>query len=209
MMANSLSLGCDCLGTIRYFDPFLTDSRGGSVAIKNAICLHEEDVGLLWKHTDWRTNQSESRRSRRLAISFIATVGNYEYGFFWYFDQDDSIQSEVKLTGIMNTTSLATGETTDFGVEIATQLNAPFHQHLFVARLNMAVDGVQNSVYEVNTVSITRGPQNPHGNAFRAESTLLATEAKAQRNVNSLSARFWRIINSSSKNRMGRPVGYR
>ena len=209
MMANSLSLGCDCLGTIRYFDAFLTDSRGGSIAIKNAICLHEEDVGLLWKHTDWRTNESESRRLRRLAVSFIATVGNYEYGFLWYFYQDGSIQSEVKLTGIMNTTSLSKGEAAEFGVEIAPQLNAPFHQHLFVARLNMAVDGAQNSVYEVNTVSIPRGPQNPHGNAFRAESTLLASEAKAQRNVNSSSARFWRIINSSSMNRMGRPVGYR
>jgi primary-amine oxidase len=82
--ANSLELGCDCLGHIRYFDARMNDSRGKPVTIKNAVCLHEEDAGLLWKHTDWRTGQSETRRSRRLAVSFVATVGNYEYGFFWY-----------------------------------------------------------------------------------------------------------------------------
>ena len=46
----------------------------------------------------------------------IATVGNYEYGFFWYLYQDGSIQCEVKLTGIMNTTALAPGETSAYGV---------------------------------------------------------------------------------------------
>ncbi len=52
----------------------------------------------------------KSRRSRRLSVSFVATVGNYEYGFFWYFYQDGTIQCEVKLTGIMNTTALHPGE---------------------------------------------------------------------------------------------------
>ncbi|HEV3025871.1 MAG TPA: primary-amine oxidase, partial [Pirellulales bacterium] len=173
-MANSLALGCDCLGTVRYFDANLTDSRGRVVTIKNAICLHEDDAGLLWKHTDWRTGQSESRRSRRLAVSFIATVGNYEYGFFWYFYQDGTIQCEVKLTGIMNTTALKPGESPRFGSEIAPRLNAPFHQHVFAARLDACVDGENNSVYEVNTVTLPRGPENPHGNAFRAEEALLA-----------------------------------
>ena len=110
MLANSLALGCDCLGTIRYFDGHLADNQGRVVTIKNAICLHEEDFGLLWKHTDWRTGQSEVRRSRRLAVSMIANVGNYDYGFYWYFYQDGSIQMEVKLTGIVNTQALKPGE---------------------------------------------------------------------------------------------------
>ncbi len=208
-MANSLQLGCDCLGTIKYFDVELTDSRGRPVTIKNAICLHEEDAGLLWKHTDWRTNQSETRRSRRLVVSLIATVGNYEYGFFWHFYLDGSIHCDVKLTGIMNTTSLKPGEKSRFGNEIAPQVNAPFHQHIFAARLDPRVDGDANSVFEVNTASIPRGPENPHGNAFRAEETLLPNEIAARRSVNSGSARFWRIANLQEINRLGRPVSYR
>lgn len=208
-MANSLRLGCDCLGTIKYFDAHMVDSHGKEMTIAQAICLHEEDVGLLWKHTDWRSGQSEARRSRRLAVSFVATVGNYEYGFFWYFYQDGSLQCEVKLTGIMNTTSLRAGEKPGYGVEIAPRLNAPFHQHLFAARLDPSVDGAKNSVSEINTVRLPRGPENPHGNAFRAEATLLATEQQAKRMVNGASGRFWRIAHAEKKNRLGQPVSYR
>jgi primary-amine oxidase len=208
-MANSLQLGCDCLGSIRYFDADWIDSRGKVITLKNAVCLHEEDVGLLWKHTDWRTDQSETRRSRRLSVSFIATAGNYEYGFYWHLYQDGTIQCEVKLTGVTNTTALRPGQTSAFGVEVAPQLNAPFHQHIFAARLDMSVDGDKNSIYEVNTAGLPRGKDNPHGNAFRAEATLLATEKAAQRELNAATARFWRIVNSESRNRLGQPVAYR
>jgi primary-amine oxidase len=209
MLANSLALGCDCLGVIHYFDFPLVDSHGTVTPLKNAVCLHEEDFGILWKHTDWRTGQSEVRRSRRLSVSFIATVGNYEYGFYWYFYQDGSIQCEIKLTGIMNTTALAPGEKPLYGTEVAPQLNAPFHQHIFAARLVPTVDGPNNSVVEVNSVGVPTGAASPHGNAFVAEETLLATEKEAQRRVNSATARFWRVVNPSKKNRLGRPVGYR
>jgi len=208
-LANSLNLGCDCLGTIRYFDAHYLESRGKVVTIKNAVCLHEEDAGILWKHTDWRTNQSEVRRSRRLSASFIATVGNYDYGFYWHFYQDGTLRCEVKLTGIMNTTALKSKEKAAYGVEVAPQLNAPFHQHIFAARLDMDVDGPENSIYEVNTVRVPRGPDNPHGNAFRAQSTLLGTEKEARRSTSPATARFWRIVNPRHKNSLGGAVGYR
>ncbi len=209
MLANSLALGCDCLGVIYYFDFPLVDSHGNVTPLKNAVCLHEEDYGILWKHTDWRTGQSEVRRSRRLSVSFIATVGNYEYGYYWYLYQDGSIQCEIKLTGIMNTTALAPGEKSLYGTEIAPQLNAPFHQHIFAARLVPSVDGPNNSVVEVNTVGVPTSASNPHGNAFVADEKVFKTEQEAQRRVNSASARFWRVVNPRKKNRLGRPVGYR
>jgi primary-amine oxidase len=80
VLANSLELGCDCLGEIHYFDAVVSNSRGEPVRIPNASCLHEEDFGMLWKHTDFRTGASEVRRARRLVISFVATIGNYQYG---------------------------------------------------------------------------------------------------------------------------------
>ena len=209
MLANSLKLGCDCLGEIHYFDAVLANSRGEAVTIENAICLHEEDYGILWKHVDWRTEQTEVRRSRRLVLSFVATVGNYEYGFFWYFYQDGSIQYEVKLTGIMNTGALMPGEEVKYGTLVAPQLYAPIHQHVFNVRLDMSVDGDKNSVYEVNTEAEPMGPENPYGNAFYAKSTLLATESAAQRLIDPMTARYWKIVNPSVFNHVGQPVGYK
>jgi primary-amine oxidase len=208
-MANSLSPGCDCLGSIRYFDAHLANSQGLAVTIKDAICVHEEDAGVLWKHTDGRLPQTEVRRARRLSVSFFATAGNYDYGFYWYFYQDGSIQCEVKLTGIMNTTALAPGESPTYGVEVAPRLCGPFHQHIFAARLDMDVDGPENAVYEVNMVTPPPGPDNRHGNAFRAEDTLLARESQAKRRVSTATSRFWRIVNHAQRNRLGQPVGYR
>src|SRR4029077_11619329 len=120
--------------------------------IRNAICLHEEDDGLLWKHLDWRTGVGEVRRSRRMVISSIATVGNYEYGFYWYLYQDGTIESEVKLTGILHTRGLAPGEAPAHGTVVAPLVSAPVHQHFFNVRLDMTVDGDRNSVYEVQSV---------------------------------------------------------
>ena len=209
ILANPLTLGCDCLGQIYYFDAVLNDSFGGPVHIPNAVCLHEEDFGILWKHTDWRTGQAEVRRSRRLVISFIATVGNYEYGFFWHLYQDGTIEFQVKLTGVVNNMAVAPGEVPKYGSLIAPQLGAHIHQHFFSVRLDMNVDGRNNSVYEVNTKAEPMGPANPQGNAFFAERTLLATELEAQRNTDPLTGRYWLIANPSVNNYIGQPVSYK
>lgn len=61
MLANRLELGCACLGEIRYFDAVVNDNDGKPRTLKNAICVHEEDHGLLWKHLDYRTMKAEVR----------------------------------------------------------------------------------------------------------------------------------------------------
>lgn len=208
MCTNSLELGCDCLGEIRYFDGVLAGPEGEPYTIKNAICLHEEDYGILWKHAD-RAVGSEVRRSRRLVLSAIATVGNYEYGFFWYFYQDGAIEYEIKLTGILSVGAIGPGDSRPYGTEVAPGVYAPIHQHFFSMRLDVALDEGGNSVYEVNTEAEPAGPDNPFGNAAIAKPTLLARESQAQRRVNPETARVWRIENPNSFNRLGQPVAYR
>jgi primary-amine oxidase len=206
-LTNSLKLGCDCLGNIHYFDAAIADSRGDSRWIENAICLHEEDDGILWKHVDWRIDDTQVRRSRRLVISFICSIDNYEYGFFWYFYQDGTIQCEVKLTGILLCAAL--NHTPEYGTLVAPELNALNHQHIFCVRLDMSIDGENNSVYEVNTVPLPLGPDNPQGNAFVAQKTLLSSELAAPRLIDPFTARYWQISNPKVFNRLGQPVSYK
>lgn len=209
MLTNSLSLGCDCLGTIHYFDAVFNSVDGSPRVIPNAICLHEEDAGVLWKHYDFRSDTTDTRRGRRLVISFIATVGNYEYGFYWYLFLDGTIQLEVKLTGIIYTAGIASDQARIYGTEVSPGVLGLIHQHLFNVRLDMAVDGTHNTVTEVNTVIEPPGPANPWNNAFRALETPLTTEKAARRDVDPGHLRYWKITNPSSRNAVGHPVAYR
>jgi primary-amine oxidase len=207
--ANSLELGCDCVGEIRYFDVALTDSAGVGGVVTNAICMHEEDAGVMWKHTDLRSGRSIVRRSRRLVISQFMTLANYDYGFYWYFYQDGTIECEVKLTGIMSMGAYVGDEVPRHGARIAPGLYAPHHQHFFNARMDMAVDGPNNTVVEVDSVALPYGDDNPYGNAWETVSTPLASESTAGRNLDFAAARSWKIINESSRNLVGDPVSYK
>ncbi len=208
--ANSLELGCDCLGLIHYFDADLCTSRGAPLTIKNAICMHEEDFGILWKHTDRRLpDKPEVRRSRRLVISSVSTVENYEYGFFWYLYQDGTIQFEIKLTGILSLGAARPGERPKHGALVAPQVYAPNHQHFFNVRLDFDLDGPANSVHQVDVVPDEPGEANPFGNAFFAKATPLRTEHQARAHLDLRTARTWKIVNPGVLNAVGEPVGYK
>ncbi|TDC93502.1 primary-amine oxidase [Saccharopolyspora aridisoli] len=204
---NSLELGCDCLGEIHYFDAVVADDHGQPRTIRNAICMHEEDYGVLWKHTDIFTGSHETRRQRRLVISFFTTIGNYDYGFYWYFYLDGTIQLEAKATGITFTAAYPP-EGHEYAAELAPGLAAPYHQHLFCARLDMSVDGHLNAVEEVEVATVPVSDANPHGNAFRESRTRLTTEKHAARTADQGRARTWHVINPEVRNRFGRNVAY-
>jgi primary-amine oxidase len=205
--ANSLELGCDCVGDITYLDVQLADPTGAPRTVPQAICIHEEDTGILWKHTDNWNGHSDSRRNRRLVISFFVTVGNYDYGFYWYLSLDGSIALEVKATGVVFTSALP-GPGYAYASELAPGLGAPYHQHLFSARLDMAVDGTDNAVDEVEAVLVPRGPDNPTGSGFTQRSVRLRTESQAQRLADNTRNRSWLVTNPAVRNRLGQPVGY-
>ncbi|ASW57585.1 primary-amine oxidase [Plantactinospora sp. KBS50] len=203
---NSLVLGCDCLGEIHYFDAVLADGEGRPRVVPNAICMHEEDYGVLWKHTDLFTESAETRRQRRLVISFFVTVGNYDYGFYWYLYLDGTIQLEVKATGVVFTSAYLPDS--PYAAQVAPGLGAPYHQHLFSARLDMMLDGVGNAVDELDVRRVPVGPDNPYGNAFTRRSTRLRSESEGARMADAAAGRVWRIVNPGSVNRLGQPVGY-
>jgi primary-amine oxidase len=208
-LANPLELGCDCLGHIHYFDGVVNDNDGNPVTIPNAVCMHEEDAGIAWKHTDFRTEKVEVRRLRRLVISFLVTVGNYEYGYFWYLYNDGTIQYEIKLSGVLSTGALPVGEMPEYGTLIAPGLYGPNHQHFFCVRLDMAVDGPLNTVVEVDSVTEPVGPANPTGNAWKAVGTVLQTEKQAVRSIDWTKARYWKIQSAEKTSALGLPTAYK
>jgi len=204
---NSLERGCDCLGEIAYLDATVPDDLGEPRVVRNAVCVHEEDAGILWKHTDMWNGSAQTRRQRRLVVSFWSTVGNYDYGFYWYFYLDGTIEHEIKLTGALFTSSYRDGDA-PHSTEVAPGLGGPVHQHLFSARLVMNVDGTANAVDEVDVGGVPVGPGNPYGNAIARTVTRLGRESQARRRCDGAHGRTWRVVSTERVNRFGQPTGY-
>ncbi|MBK8446469.1 MAG: primary-amine oxidase [Micropruina sp.] len=207
-MTTSLELGCDCLGEIRYLDAVLPDSKGQPWEIKNAICLHEEDNAVLWKHVDEQSG-AEVRRMRRMVVSVHATVANYEYLVYWRFYQDGNIECEVRATGIMVTSPLPEGETSPTGTMVDRRTYAPYHQHFLVARLDLDIDGENNSVVESDSFAPPISASNPMGLDLNVRSTVIASEAESGRDYNWNTQRGWKVTNPGKLNAHGNPVAYK
>ncbi len=205
---NSLESGCDCLGEITYLDAYLVDHSGRPRRIANAICLHEEDAGILWKHTDHATGHVETRRGRRFVVNAMATVGNYEYAFRWHLSLDGTVEVEVQLHGIVSTTATANGRAPLGSTMVDRGLGAPHHQHMFCFRLDLDVDETANTVHEVEAERVPIGPDNPIGNAFRPRSTSLLTESAARRDADERASRVW-SVKSSRRSAHGEATAYR
>ncbi|KAK3303192.1 copper amine oxidase [Chaetomium strumarium] len=213
-MTNSLSLGCDCKGSIHYLDAHFPTRAGGLRTIKNAICIHEEDAGILFKHTDFRDESVIVTRGRKLIIQQIFTAANYEYVVAWVFHQDGTIQPEIKLTGILNTYAMHPEEDTlGWGTQVSLGVNAHNHQHLFCLRIDANVDGPNNTVFVSDAVpsdAAVGSPENYYGNAFYNRRTKLATTAEAMTDYHGTTSRTWEIANTNKLNPLSRkPVSYK
>ncbi|KAL9016489.1 MAG: hypothetical protein Q9185_006182 [Variospora sp. 1 TL-2023] len=213
-MTNSLALGCDCKGAIHYMDASFVNRAGASQTIKNAICIHEEDAGILFKHTDFRDDSVIVTRGRKLLVSHIFTAANYEYCVYWIFHQDGTVQLEIKLTGILNTYALNPGEDTHgWGTEVYPGVNAHNHQHLFCLRIDPNIDGPHNTIFQVDA---KQGPgavgsaENKYGNAFYAERKKYTTPADAVADYDAASSRTWEMANENKINKHShKPVSYK
>ena len=183
-------------------------ARRGARASPTPICLHEEDAGILWKHVDWRTRRAtEVRRARRFVVSVAScTVGNYEYGLFWYLHQDGSIAFELKLTGILHTTGVEPG-----AAERRTRrwsrpgVAAPYHQHFLVRPPRPRRRRRRPTASSRwRPIRRSRGPEQSR-TARRSDAPRGAAQRESRRGAacDPLRARRWRVENPARRNRMG------
>jgi primary-amine oxidase len=208
-MTTSLEWGCDCLGEIVYLDAVVPDSRGEPVIIDRAICLHEEDNAVLWKHVDSDTG-AEVRRMRRMVVSVHATVANYEYLIYWRFYQDGNIECEVRATGLMVTTPMEKDDdSSPYGTKVDVRTYAPFHQHFLIAKLDLDIDGDENTVIEVDSVTEPINQDNPLGLAMSTQNTIIESESQSARDFKWESQRTWKVINPDKWNRHGSNTAYK
>ena len=210
-LANPLTLGCDCVGEIHYFDGVVNDQDGEPMVIPNAVCMHEEDYGIGWKHTDFRTEEVEVRRLRRLVISLDRHRGQLRVRVLLVplHRRHDRVRGQAHGRDLDRRAS-SPATRPKHGTLVAPGLYGPHHQHFFCVRLDMAVDGNENTVVHGRLRAAAVGPGEPdrdgvgdqaHGAGERG--------AGARARSTRCKGRFWRIENPNKVSALGDPVAYK
>lgn len=214
-------------GTIKYFDAWNHTPSGEPLKLPNVVCCHEQDDGILWKHTNYRTGDAIVTRSRILVLQTIITVSNYEYIFAFHFCQDASIFYEVRATGILSTAPHHFDATDKWpwGTVVAPGVMAPYHQHLFSLRIDPAVDGHLNTLAieeskpmlfgggdddddDAASVQKKKKKENAFGVGYYTEQQYVEREGGFDLDVSK--ARVFKIINENETNPVsGTPVGFK
>ncbi len=200
VLSVSLDPGRDVPRHSTLFDAVLAGDDGQPYTLPRAVALYEMDDGVLWKHVS-EDFEPEVRRSRKLVLLHAAVVGNYDYVFQWIFRQDGTLEARVDLTGIM----LAKGaDSSPHGTKVAPGTVAILHEHMLNYRLDFDVEGPANSILETSVRALPTGPDNPRGNAFVAERTLMAAEDGREGGH----GRQWVVVNPNETNGLGEHPGY-
>ena len=207
-MANNLKLGCDCLGSIHYLSAILSNGEGQPLPMDNVVCVHEQDAGIGWKHTNYRTGRAAIVRNRELVLQFILTVANYEYILAFMFNQAGELAYEVRATGIISTQPIDEGLEVPWGTVVHPGVLASHHQHIFSLRIDPAIDGHSNRLVYEEAHPMPRSDFNPHGVGYTVEETLVARSVGLDTNPDL--NRVFKIQNTSVRNPInGKPVAYK
>ena len=208
VMANNLKLGCDCLGSIHYLSAILNDDQGEPLTMENVICVHEQDAGIGWKHTNYRTGHAAVVRNRELVVQSIITVANYEYILAFIFNQAGEVTYEVRATGIVSTQPIDEGIEVPWGTVVHPGVLASHHQHIFSLRIDPAIDGHANRLVYDEIHPMPRSDFNPHGVGYTVSETVV--EESTGLDLDSTTNRTYKIQNCIVRNPVNnKPVGYK
>jgi primary-amine oxidase len=211
-MANNLKLGCDCLGNIQYLSATISDDKGVPQPLENCVCVHEQDAGIGWKHTNYRTGRAAVVRNRELVLQSIITVSNYEYILAFMFNQAGEVIYEVRATGILSTQPIdhdLDHVGVPFGTVVHPGVLATHHQHIFSLRVDPMIDGHANTlVYDEAHAMPVDKDWNPHGVGYTVTSKVV--EQSSGLDLDTDSNRTFKIQNSSVRNPINnKPVAYK
>ena len=187
----------------------MNDTAGNGVVAKKVVCMHEQDDGILWKHTNYRNGRAVVVRNRRLVVQFVITLANYDYVFAYLLDMAGAITVETRATGIVSTVPIDPAKTSPWGNVVSPGVLAQNHQHLFNLRIDPAIDGQRNTVLQEESLPLPISPDsNPYGNGYEVRQTPLRTSCGVD--AAPMRGRVFKMVNPRVRNPVsGRPVGYK
>jgi primary-amine oxidase len=209
-IASSLDPGVECPEYATYFHSYVVTAKGAPRERQRTACLFERNTGdVAWRHTRAGGGVNEARPRTDLVLRMYMNAGNYDYLFDWVLSQDGAITVNLGATG-MDQVKAASGtpKDNDYGRMIANKLIGVNHSHFFSFRLDMDVDGTQNSLLVDKLQTTTLPKENPRRSIWTVNTTTAQTEKDGMRMSAMNAPEVWRIVNPAVNNAFGWPVGY-
>jgi len=213
---QSMREGLDCPSNAVYFDGLSTNEKGAPVVRPRQACLFEKfDGDVAWRHGD--DNGVWGRPARSLVLRSAALIGNYDYLFDWRFQQDGTIVVAAGATGIIETRAVAAESVAgahggdgveNYGHLVAQNLLGVNHDHFFSYRLDLDVDGQDNSFTVHRLVQKKLPAGSPRKTIWVAESAMPANEHDARMDIHLEQPSMWLFVNPNVKGPLGHPTGY-
>jgi primary-amine oxidase len=219
--------GVDCPSYATFFSGTFYHDNGTPYVRPQLACMFERVTGdPVWRHWDEDTYAVSGRPTRELVFRTVATVGNYDYLFDWRFEQDASITVGVGATGILEVKAVKDqradtpqspsmvakdpdGNEVQFGQLIAPGISAVDHDHYFSYRLDLDVDGLNNTLM-VDKLVPYKLPANALGRKWiwAMKPEMVKSEKDAQLNVSIEHPAMWRFVNEGVKNSLGQATSF-
>jgi primary-amine oxidase len=207
--------GLDCPSNAVYFDGLSSNEKGFPVLRPRQACLFEKfDGDVAWRHGDdtgvW------GRPTRSLVLRSAALIGNYDYLFDWVFQQDGSIHVAVGATGIIESRPVAAesaggmhgDDAEKYGHLVAKNVLGVNHDHFFSYRLDLDVDGQDNSFMVHRLVQKKLPEGSPRKSIWVAEPSIAKNERDAMMDIHLDKPSMWIFVNPNVKGPIGHPTGY-
>jgi primary-amine oxidase len=109
----------------------------------------------------------------------------------------------------MVTSQSGEGGPPSYGTLVDQRTYAPFHQHFIVARLDLEVDGPDNTVYVTESVASGVSEDDPYGLGLTIKTSPLRNEEEGKQDYDWAVQRGWKVVNDNVRNGLGTPVGYK
>jgi len=211
-----MKAGLDCPANATWFDALSAGETGAPKLQTNMACLFERNPeGPAWRHGEG--GEVYGRPTRQLVLRSAAVIGNYDYIMDWRFDPDGTIEVAVGATGVIETKASAQkvaadhaaghgdGETGQFVAEHTIGIN---HDHYFSYRLDLDVDGVNNSfmMHKMVPVKVDNDPMRK--SIWVAKPVMAKTEKEAILDIQLDRPSMWMFMNPAVKGPLNYPRSY-
>ena len=216
----SLGIGKDCPADAAGFHGTFMNNQGKVYVKENQACVFERETGdNAWSHFSATDQASMARRHTELVVRFIVWLGNYDYVLDWVFTETAEIKARVGATGIVQLKAVKSRDMQSptamadvaYGRLIAPETVAINHDHFFNFRLDMDVDGPENSLSVDRIQRVELDPEEtgtPRRQIWQVSSQIAAREKDAQLTANIRQPALWRVVSPYRTNGVGNATSY-